>query len=54
MLVEYTNHTKAECFSFMRYLREKSTLRIYDKHPKQQSKLNKAFCIRKYYVEIHR
>ena len=37
--------------SFMGYLKGKSTLMIYDRHPELQSKWNKAFWARGYYVE---
>ena len=36
--------------SFMGYLKGKSTLMIYDKYPKLQSKWDKAFWARGYYV----
>lgn len=35
----------------MGYLKGKSTLMIYDRHPEVQSKWNKAFWARGYYVE---
>ena len=35
----------------MGYLKGKSTLMIYDRHPELQSKCNKAFWARGYYVE---
>ena len=35
---------------FMEYLKGKSTLMIYDRHPEQQSKWDKAFWARGYYV----
>ena len=35
----------------MGYLKRKSTLVIYDRHPELQSKWNKAFWARGYYVE---
>ena len=35
----------------MGYLKGKSTLMIYDRHPELQSKWNKAFWARGYYVE---
>ena len=35
----------------MGYLKGKSTLMIYDRHPKLQSKWDKAFWARGYYVE---
>ena len=37
--------------SFMGYLKGKSTLMIYDRHPELQSKWDKAFWARGYYVE---
>ncbi len=37
--------------NFMGYLKGKSTLMIYDRHPEMQSKLDKAFWDREYYVE---
>ena len=36
----------------MGYLNGKSTLMIYDGYPELQSKWDKAFWARKYYVEI--
>lgn len=36
---------------FMGYLKGKNTLMIYDRHPGLQSKWNKAFWARGYYVE---
>ena len=41
---------KISVSSFMGYLKGKSTLMIYDRHPEQQSKWNKAFWARGYYV----
>ncbi len=38
----------------MGYLKGKSTLMIYDRHPEQQSKWNKLFWARGYYVELDR
>ncbi len=35
---------------FMGYLKGKSTLMIHDRHPEQQSKWNKSFWARGYYV----
>ena len=35
---------------FMGYLKDKSTLMIYDRHPELQSKWDKAFWTRGYYV----
>lgn len=37
--------------NFMGYLKGKSTLMIYDRHPELQSKWDKAFEARGYYVE---
>lgn len=39
---------KLSVSSFMGYLKGKSTLMIYDRHPEQQSKWNKAFWARGY------
>ena len=36
---------------FMGYLKGKSTLMLYDRHPELQSKWDKAFWARVYYVE---
>lgn len=41
---------KISVSNFMGYLKGKSTLMIYDRHPEQQSKWNKAFWAREYYV----
>ena len=41
---------KLSVSNFMGYLRGKGTLMIYDRHPEQQSKWNKAFWARGYYV----
>ena len=41
---------KMSISSFMGYLKGKSTLMIYDKYPKLQSKGDKAFWARGYYV----
>ena len=41
---------KLSVSSFMGYLKVKSTLMIYDRHPELQSKWNKAFWARGYYV----
>ena len=41
---------KLSISNFMGYLKGKSTLMIYDRHPEQQSKWNKAFWARGYYV----
>ena len=35
----------------MGYLKGKSTLMVYDRHPELQSKWDKAFWAREYYVE---
>lgn len=37
--------------SVMGYLKGKSTLMLYDRHPELQSKWDKAFWARGYYVE---
>ena len=42
---------KLSVSSFMGYLKGKSTLMIYDRHPELQSKWDKAFWARGYYVE---
>ena len=42
---------KISVSSFMGYLKGKSTLMIYDRHPELQSKWDKAFWARGYYVE---
>ena len=41
---------KISISSFMGYLKGKSTLMIYDRHPGLQSKWNRAFWARGYYV----
>lgn len=41
---------KIKISEFMGYLKGKSTLMIYDRHPKMQSKWDKAFWARGYYV----
>ena len=41
---------KLSVSSFMGYLKGKSTLMIYDRHPEKQSKWNKAVWARGYYV----
>lgn len=43
--------SKLRISSFMGYLKRKSTLMIYDRHPELQSEWNKAFWARGYYVE---
>ena len=42
---------KMSVSSFMGYLKGKSTLMVYDRHPELQSKWDKAFWARGYYVE---
>jgi len=42
---------KMSVSDFMGYQKGKSALMIYDRHPEQQSKWNKAFWARGYYVE---
>ena len=42
---------KLSVSNFMGYLKGKSTLMIYDRHPELQSKWDKAFWARGYYVE---
>ena len=41
---------KMSVSNFMGYLKGKSTLMIYDRHPELQSKWSKAFWARGYYV----
>ena len=41
---------KISISNFMGYLKGKSTLMIYDRHPQLQSKCDKAFWARGYYV----
>ncbi len=41
---------KMSILTFMGYLKGKSTLMIYDRHPNLQNKWNKAFWARGYYV----
>lgn len=43
---------KISISSFMGYLKGKSTLMIYDRHSELQSKWNKSFWARGYYVSI--
>ena len=43
---------KISISNFKGYLKGKSTLMIYDRHPEQQSKWNKAFWARGYYVAM--
>ena len=42
---------KLSVAEFMGYLKGKSTLMLYDRHPELQSKWDKAFWARGYYVE---
>ena len=49
MLVELPPNISVS--SFMGYKKGKSTLMIYDRHPELQSKWDKAFWARGYYVE---
>lgn len=42
---------KMSISSFMGYLKGRSTLMLYDRHPEWQSKWDKAFGARGYYVE---
>ena len=42
---------KMSISNFMGYLKGKSTLMLYDRHPDLQSKWDKAFWARGYYVE---
>ena len=42
---------KESISDFMGYLKGKSTLMIYDRHPELHSKCDKAFWARGYYVE---
>ena len=42
---------KLSVSNFMGYLKGKSTLMLYDRHPELQSKWDKAFWARGYYVE---
>ena len=51
MLVEIP--PKVAISSFMGYLKGKSTLMLYDRHPELQSKRDKAFWARGYYVETN-
>ncbi len=41
---------KLSVSNFMGYMKGKSTLKIYDRHPDQQSRWNKVFWARGYYV----
>lgn len=42
---------KISISNFMGYLKGKGTLMIYDRHPELQSKCDKAFWSRGYYIE---
>jgi len=42
---------KLRISSFMGYLKSKSTLMVYGRHPELQSKWNKPFGAKGYYVE---
>ena len=42
---------KLSVSEFMGYLKRKSTLMLYDRHPELQSKWDKEFWVRGYYVE---
>ena len=42
---------KLSISSFMWYLKGKSTLMIYDRYPEMQSKWDKVFWAKRYYVE---
>ena len=42
---------KLSISNFMGYLKEKGTLMLYNRQPELQSKCEKAFCARGYYVE---
>ena len=44
------NIAKTKYLNFIGYLKGKSTLMIYDRHPELQSKWDKAFWARGYYV----
>ena len=43
--------SKLSISDFMGYLKGKSTLMVYDRHPELQSKRDKSFWARGYYVE---
>lgn len=43
---------KMSVSGFLGYLKGKSTLMVYDRHPELQNKWNKAFWARGYYVAI--
>ena len=43
---------KISVSDFMGYLKGKSTLMIYDRHPELQSRWDKSFWARGYYVEM--
>lgn len=42
---------KLSVSDFMGYLKGKSTLMLYDRHPELQSKWDKEFWVREYYIE---
>ena len=46
-----SNSTKTQSIRFYGVSERKSTLMIYDRHPELQSKWDKAFWARGYYVE---
>ena len=46
-----TGGSKSPGIIIMGYLKGKSTLMLYDRHPELQSKWDKAFWARGYYVE---
>lgn len=43
--------SKLSVWNFIGYLKGKSTLMLYDRHPEMQSKWDKVFWARGYYVE---
>lgn len=51
MHLSVTIPSKLSVANFMGYLKGKSTLMIYDRYPELQSKWDKAFWARGYYVE---
>lgn len=48
---ECGNSAQIKYIRFYEILKRKSTLRIYDRHPELQSKWDKSFWARGYYVE---
>ena len=48
---KFRHPTENSLSIFMGYLKGKSTLMIYDRHPEQQSKWNKTLWERVYFVE---